>query len=117
MTTLEAPAPVIARRATKATTPSTEEIQPSDLGRISNEFKLASDATRLRILMLLDGGEKNVTELCRATGHSQPALSHHGALLRVSGTIEGRREGKFHYYRLTPKGEAIVAAVRTLAAL
>jgi ArsR family transcriptional regulator len=39
-----------------------------------------------------------VTDLCSRLGQSQPAVSHHLALLRVSSLIESRREGKHNYY-------------------
>lgn len=62
-------------------------------------FKLLSDETRLRILMyLIREGELHVTALCDKLGQSQPAVSHHLALLRVAGLIEARRDGKHNYY-------------------
>lgn len=64
-------------------------------------FKLLSDETRLRIVMyLLREGELHVTALCEKLGQSQPAVSHHLALLRVAGLIEARRDGKHNYYSL-----------------
>jgi ArsR family transcriptional regulator, arsenate/arsenite/antimonite-responsive transcriptional repressor len=41
-----------------------------------------------------------VRALCDLLGDSQPAVSHHLALLRVAGLIERRREGKHNYYGL-----------------
>ena len=62
-------------------------------------FKLLSDETRLRILLYLTReGELHVTALCKKLGQSQPAVSHHLALLRVSGLIEARRDGKHNFY-------------------
>ena len=62
-------------------------------------FKLLSDETRLRILLYLAREkELHVTALCDRLGQSQPAVSHHLALLRVSGLIEARRDGKHNYY-------------------
>jgi len=62
-------------------------------------FKLLSDETRLRILYYLSqAGEMHVTALCDRLGQSQPAVSHHLALLRVSGLIEARRDGKHNFY-------------------
>ena len=67
-------------------------------------FKLLSDETRLRILFHLKRqDELNVRELCGLLGQSQPAVSHHLALLRVAGLIECRREGKHNFYHLMPK--------------
>ena len=62
-------------------------------------FKLLADETRFRILLhLFRCGELNVTELCRRLNQSQPAVSHHLALLRVAGLIEVRRSGKHNFY-------------------
>lgn len=62
-------------------------------------FKLLSDETRLRILLyLVREGELHVTALCERLKQSQPAVSHHLALLRVAGVIEARREGKHNFY-------------------
>ena len=61
--------------------------------------RLLSDETRLRIIFFLaQHGELHVTDLCDRLGQSQPAVSHHLALLRVSGLIEPRREGKHNFY-------------------
>lgn len=62
-------------------------------------FKLMSDETRLRVIMyLMREGELHVSALCDKLGQSQPAVSHHLALLRVAGLIEARRDGKHNYY-------------------
>jgi len=64
-------------------------------------FKLLSDETRLRILNYLGReGELHVTALCDKLGQSQPAVSHHLALLRVAGLIEARRDGKHNFYSI-----------------
>ena len=64
-------------------------------------FKLLSDETRLRIvLLLLEAGELNVRSLCERLNQSQPAVSHHLSLLRVAEFIERRRDGKSNYYHV-----------------
>jgi len=64
-------------------------------------FKLLSDETRLRILYYLtQRSELHVRALCELLGESQPAVSHHLALLRVAGLIDRRREGKHNFYGL-----------------
>lgn len=64
-------------------------------------FKLFSDETRLRILhYLMQQEELNVRTLCELLGQSQPAVSHHLALLRVAGLIDSRRDGKHNFYRI-----------------
>lgn len=67
-------------------------------------FKLLSDETRLRILTyLMRDEELHVTALCERLGQSQPAVSHHLALLRVAGLIEARRDGKHNFYSIRAK--------------
>jgi ArsR family transcriptional regulator len=67
-------------------------------------FKLLADETRLRILyFLMQQDELNVRTLCKLLRQSQPAVSHHLALLRVAGLIECRRDGKHNFYHLVPK--------------
>jgi ArsR family transcriptional regulator len=62
-------------------------------------FKLLADETRLKILfMLLREGELHVSALCDRLEQSQPAVSHHLALLRVAGLISARRDGKHNFY-------------------
>ncbi len=66
-------------------------------------FKLLADETRLKILLhLTQTEEMHVRALCDLLKQSQPAVSHHLALLRVAELIEGRREGKHNFYRLLP---------------
>ncbi len=67
-------------------------------------FRLLSDETRLRILyFLVQQDELNVRSLCNLLRQSQPAVSHHLALLRVAGVIQCRRDGKHNFYHLVPK--------------
>ncbi|HZL87972.1 MAG TPA: metalloregulator ArsR/SmtB family transcription factor [Pirellulaceae bacterium] len=67
-------------------------------------FKLLADETRVRILhYLMQRDELNVRSLCELLGQSQPAVSHHLALMRVAGLIECRRDGKHNFYHLVPK--------------
>lgn len=67
-------------------------------------FKLFADETRLRILhYLMQQKEMHVRALCILLEQSQPAVSHHLALLRVAGFIDSRRDGKHNYYHLAPK--------------
>ena len=75
------------------------EVSDQSVRELAQVFKLLSDETRLRILFYLaQNNELHVTELCNRLGQSQPAVSHHLALLRVSGLIESRREGKHNFY-------------------
>jgi len=64
-------------------------------------FKLLADRTRLRILVhLARYGEAHVRALCELVDQSQPAVSHHLALLRGAGLLVCRRDGKHNFYRV-----------------
>lgn len=85
----------------KSSIPELSDQLEKDLVQV---FKLLSDETRLRILMYLAReGELHVTALCDKLGQSQPAVSHHLALLRVAGLIEARRDGKHNFYSVRAK--------------
>ena len=65
---------------------------------ISDLFKQLSDPTRIRIFWLLCHCEECVINLSAMVGLSSPAVSHHLKLLKASGLIVSRREGKEVYY-------------------
>ena len=71
-----------------------------DLEQLTNLLRLLSDKTRLNILLMLSGGERNVSNLCEALHLPQPTVSHHLGLLRMSNVITGRRDGKQVFYGL-----------------
>lgn len=78
---------------------------PGKAGRdLARLFKLLSDETRLRILYyLVQEPELHVRALCERLDQSQPAVSHHLALLREARLVQCRRDGKHNYYRLLPQ--------------
>ncbi|HEI6851681.1 TPA: As(III)-sensing metalloregulatory transcriptional repressor ArsR [Yersinia enterocolitica] len=66
-------------------------------------FKNLSDETRLGIVLLLkEVGELCVCDLCTALDESQPKISRHLAMLRESGLLLDRKQGKWVHYRLSP---------------
>ena len=81
-------------------------------------FKLLSDETRLRVLMYLyREGELHVSALCERLQQSQPAVSHHLALLRGFGLIGCRRDGKHNFYSIlqTHFHRVVAALFQTIA--
>lgn len=75
-------------------------------------FKNLSEETRLMLVLLLrQAGELCVCELVSALEESQPKISRHLAMLRESGLLIVRREGKWIYYRLSPHMPAWAAAI------
>ncbi len=108
--------------ATKSAAPksaaskSAPPTRPSpEIRRVADLLKQVSDPTRLQVLMLLNEKERNVSELCADLGtQSQPAVSHHLALLRHGRLIEPRRSGKHNFYGLTDAGRELAEVVNTI---
>ena len=63
-------------------------------------MRLLADATRLRVITMLQSGELNVTSLCKRLSLAQPTVSHHLGLLRAMGLVNTRRKGKQVFYSL-----------------
>lgn len=82
--------------------------------RASILLKHVSDPTRLRVILTLSEGERHVGALCEELSQTQPAVSHHLALLRHGGIISPRRDGKNNYYGLTEAGEMLAGIVKQL---
>ena len=62
-------------------------------------FKALSDITRQEILGMLEEHDMNVSEICDVLERiSQPTISHHLQILRHSGLVDSRKEGKLIYY-------------------
>ena len=74
--------------------PGTEDFQT-----IADVFKQLGDSSRIRIFWLLCHCEECVINLSAMMEMSSPAVSHHLKLLKGSGLIVSRREGKEVYYR------------------
>ncbi len=82
--------------------------------RASILLKHVSDPTRLQVILILAEGERHVGALCAQLSQSQPAVSHHLALLRHGGIIAPRRQGKNNFYSLTETGSDLARVVTNL---
>jgi len=79
-----------------------EEVTDNRRVRLTSKFfKALSDETRIRILSLLKIREMCVCELMVALNLTQPATSHHLGILENVNLVQGRREGRWVFYRLT----------------
>ena len=67
-------------------------------------FKAFCDENRIKILQLLQGGEKCACMLLEEMNITQPTLSHHMKILCDSGIVTGRKEGKWVHYSIDPVG-------------
>jgi len=66
-----------------------------------NQMKAAGDETRIRLLALLQRGERTVKELTEILGQSQPRISRHLKVLAEAGLVARSPEGSWVYYRLS----------------
>lgn len=62
-------------------------------------FKQLADMNRVRIFWLLCHCEECVVNISALVGMTSPAVSHHLRILKSSGLIVSRREGKEVYYK------------------
>ncbi len=67
---------------------------------LAQVFRILGDPSRLRIVMTLGEGERNVTQLSRKLRMSQPTVSRHLSILKMSSLAEARRCGKEIHYSL-----------------
>ena len=69
--------------------------------KLTNYFKLLSDETRLRIMVLLYHNEFCVCQLTGITGISQPNVSKHLARLRDMGFVKDEKKEQYTFYSLS----------------
>ena len=72
-------------------------------------FRALGDETRLRILEQLASGERSVSDLMARLDLGQSLMSHHLRILRESGLVTDRREGRWIHYSVA---EPALAACR-----
>lgn len=61
-------------------------------------FKALSDATRLRIVKLLEHGDLCVCDIVAALAMVQPKVSFHLSVLKQAGLVKDRKDGKWMHY-------------------
>ena len=70
-------------------------------------FKAFCDENRIRILEMLQTGEKCGCKLLEELNVTQPTLSHHMKILCDSGVVVGRKEGKWTHYSISEDGTKV----------
>ena len=71
-----------------------------DISRSARLFHALSDETRLSIIQRLRLGERCVCDLTDALDAAQSRLSFHLKVLKDSGLVTDRRDGRWMYYTL-----------------
>jgi Predicted transcriptional regulators len=78
-----------------------KRIDEEETDREIKVLKAAADATRLRILKLLAGGELCISEIMLALKKPQSSISHNLSILEDAGLVKERKEGKWCRYRIS----------------
>jgi ArsR family transcriptional regulator len=68
---------------------------------IFDDLSVLADATRARLLLLMDRHELTVSELCRVLQLPQSTVSRHLKTLGDGGWVESRRDGTSRYYSVS----------------
>jgi len=68
--------------------------------RAAASFRALGDPQRLRLLILLEAGERCVSELCSTLEEPMPAISQRLRLLKSERIVRSRRDGKHVFYAL-----------------
>lgn len=77
------------------------------MASILKSLRLASDPTRLRLLLLLEQEELSVAELQEILGKGQSQISTNLAQLKQVGLVDDRRTGKNSFYRVKVPAEVM----------
>ena len=91
-----------ARVIHRETLAAVQAVMPGDarICDLADFFKIFGDRTRIAILWALSESEMCVCDLCALLDMKQSAVSHQLKLLKQSGIVRYRREGKVVYYSL-----------------
>ena len=71
-----------------------------ELARAAETLKAVSHPARLRIIEILEEGERSVTEIQDCLGITQSLTSQHLSNMRVRGVLKTRKNGNMVYYSI-----------------
>lgn len=95
-----------------------QDISELAIELVATRFRMLGEASRLKIIIALADGAKNVSELVKATHLSQPNTSRHLRTLTDAGVLVRQRNGTEIYYALAVPGicELVLKVSRDLSA-
>ena len=80
--------------------------------KFKNPLKALSDLTRLKILLMLEGKPRTVSEIVDFFNLSQPTISRHLSVLKNAGLVQDKRAGQKIIYTLnTQKIEEVCLGI------
>lgn len=80
-----------------------DPIGGEDIERLADVLKALANPARLRLVNILAGGERTVSDLCGLSGLKQSLVSQQLKILRLSNIVRSRREDSHIYYRLSER--------------
>jgi len=84
------------------------------VNQLTNIFKVLSDETRLRMLILLYQEELCVCELSGILNVSQPRISQNLSKLRDMNIVNDERKEKYIYYSLKKENELLLNILKDI---
>lgn len=84
------------------------------MNKLINTFKLLSDESRLRILILLYQEELCVCEISGILNVPQPRISQHLSKLRDMNIVQDERKEKFVYYSLIKENKILTELLKNI---
>jgi ArsR family transcriptional regulator len=76
-------------------------LDDEQLARAADVLKAVSHPARLRIIELLEAGERSVTEIQDYLGITQSLTSQHLSNMRMRGVLKFRKNGNMVYYSVS----------------
>jgi DNA-binding transcriptional ArsR family regulator len=77
-----------------------DELKDCDMLEFLNITKALAEENRLRILLALDGRELCVCQIIEFLELAPSTVSKHMSVLRQARLVDGRKDGRWMYYRL-----------------
>lgn len=92
----------MAKKRNKVGAPSgtRDVLQEGEIERYTELLKALANPARLRIVNILVGGERTVTEICKRSGLKQSLVSQQLKILRLNDIVQCRKEVPHSYYSL-----------------
>jgi ArsR family transcriptional regulator, nickel/cobalt-responsive transcriptional repressor len=79
-------------------------MKPADANKeCADRLKALADHDRLRIVQVLRGGPRNVSELTAELNAEIANVSHHLQILKRERIVDTKKQGRFVVYRLHPE--------------
>lgn len=83
-------------------------VEPTSIEEAAQRYAALADATRLRVLVTIAGGEKCVCDVQAAVDVAPNLLSYHLRILREAGLVTATRRARWIFYAVDPAHASFV---------